>query len=442
MFVFFLVLLFRTNVELTLITLGVAMLTLGGFQLIGRLQRRQASQSYRTFGQFMTIAQEALTSIRVVKAFGAEDFVVERFRQAATEFARLEAQREIVRVHVPDSLSPVLNVVTLTVLAAAGSREVAAGQLSQEGLLLFLGVTVLMFASAVTIGNSVVGVYETVAASERVLDLLRNRPEVVDGTRPVPGFRRALALRHVHFSYGEQFRLRDIGLELREGERLAIVGPSGSGKSTIIDLILRLYDPTDGVIELDGEDIREFKLDSYRRLFGVVSQESLLFNDTVRNNIAYGRPELSEEAIREAARIANADEFIEQLPQGYDTLAGDRGTRLSGGQRQRVAIARALASRPRLLVLDEATSSLDSESERQVQQALEAATRNVTTLIVAHRLSTVQMADKIVVLDNGSIVETGTHGALLAHDGLYRHLYEAQMGNGHEASFPLASPTS
>jgi ATP-binding cassette, subfamily B, bacterial MsbA len=430
LFVFFLSVLFRTSPRLTLITLIVAGLTLLGFQLIGRLQRRQVSAAYRSFSMFMSIAQEALTSVRVVKAFSAEDYVVDKFREAATEFARLETRRDILRLHVPEALAPVLNIVTLTVLAAAGAGQVAAGRLTQEGLLMFLGVTVLMFASAVTIGNALIGVYEAAAASERVFEILRQRPEVVDGRRSPPPFRHALALRGVAFSYGDEFKLRDIELELREGERLAVVGPSGAGKSTLIDLILRLYDPTAGVVELDGVDIREFVLTEYRRLFGVVTQENLLFNDSLRNNIAYGRPQLAPEAIDRAARIANAHEFIQQLPTGYETLAGDRGIRLSGGQRQRIAIARAVAAEPQILILDEATSSLDSESERQVRRALEAATRNMTALIVAHRLSTVQNADTIVVLHDGRIVERGTHTALLAQDGLYRHLYEAQTGEG------------
>jgi subfamily B ATP-binding cassette protein MsbA len=333
----------------------------------------------------------------------------------------------------------VLNIVTLTILATTGSRLVAAGQLTQEGLLMFLGVTVLMFASAVTVGNAVMGVHEASVASERIMELLEERPGVVNGRRSAPGFARSLSLAGVSFTYGDEFMLRDINLELSEGSRLAIVGPSGSGKSTLLDLLLRLYDPTAGRIELDGADIREFELSSYRQLFGVVSQESLLFNDTVRNNIAYGRPELSWEAIVEAARIAHAHDFIEQLPQGYDTLVGDRGIRLSGGQRQRIAIARAIVSRPRILVLDEATSSLDSESERQVQQALESASRGLTTLIVAHRLSTVQAADTIVVLEGGRIVEYGSHTELLTQNGLYRHLYDMQMGNGRESALQSAN---
>jgi subfamily B ATP-binding cassette protein MsbA len=273
----------------------------------------------------------------------------------------------------------------------------------------------------------------TLAASSRVIQLLALSPEVRDGAGTIGSFEDRIAVRDVSFSYGDEPVLEQVNLEIRKGEVVALVGPSGVGKSTLADLILRLYDPVQGVITIDGRDLRTLRQDSYRKLFGVVSQEALLFNATIRDNVTYGREGIAEAEVVRAARVANAHDFVMEFPQGYDTVVGDRGIRLSGGQRQRVAIARAVAGHPPILVLDEATSSLDSESERLVQQAIERAIQGATSLIVAHRLSTVLHADKIVVLGRGRIEAVGRHAELLASSETYSRLYRLQFAEAETA---------
>jgi subfamily B ATP-binding cassette protein MsbA len=258
-------------------------------------------------------------------------------------------------------------------------------------------------------------------------DLFAEAPEVKDGLETIGGFEDRIVLRDVGFRYEDEPVLEGVNLEIKKGEVVALVGPSGAGKSTLADLILRLYDPVSGVITIDGRDIRTLRQEAYRRLFGVVSQEALLFNATIRENIAYGREGLAEADIVRAARIANAHEFIMEFPQGYGTVVGDRGIRLSGGQRQRVAIARAIVGRPPILVLDEATSSLDTESERLVQQAIDRVIQGATSIVIAHRLSTILHADKIVVLGRGGIEAVGRHADLLAHNETYGRLYRLQF---------------
>jgi subfamily B ATP-binding cassette protein MsbA len=267
------------------------------------------------------------------------------------------------------------------------------------------------------------------------VELLEVRPSVTDGSRVAAPLREAIRLERVSFAYEPGLDvLHAMSLEIRKGEMVALVGPSGAGKSTVADLVARLYDPTEGRVTYDGVDAREFTQESYRGNFGVVSQECLLFNGTVRENIIYGRP-ADEALLRRAAQIAHAGEFIDKLPTGYDTIVGDRGIRLSGGQRQRIAVARAVYGMPAVLVLDEATSALDSESERYVQEAIDRIVKEITVLVIAHRLSTVTRADRIVVMSEGRVVASGTHDVLLATSALYRRLCDAQF---HDAAMPTA----
>jgi subfamily B ATP-binding cassette protein MsbA len=268
----------------------------------------------------------------------------------------------------------------------------------------------------------------TLAAAGRVSDLLAEAPEVRDGSETIAAFTDRLVLRDVSFDYGGERVLDRVSLEILRGEMVALVGPSGVGKSTLADLVLRLYDPVGGAITIDGRDLTTLRQADYRRLFGVVSQEALLFNAPVRDNIAYGREGVTPEDVERAARIANAHEFILELPQGYDTRVGDRGVRLSGGQRQRLAIARALLKNAPILVLDEATSALDTEAELLVQEALANLMENRTSIVIAHRLSTIRRADAIIVLERGRVVETGRHDELLARpSGTYAMLYQLQL---------------
>src|SRR5204863_6408054 len=271
---------------------------------------------------------------------------------------------------------------------------------------------------------------QSLASAERLFEVLDQPTETQldSGTRTVTQLRDAIAFERVSFSYGEEPVLRNVSFVARRGEVVALVGASGAGKSTLVDLIPRFYEPSGGVIRLDGVDTREIALASLRGLTGIVSQDTVLFNDTVRSNIAYGATNrFTDEQIAAAARAANAHGFIAELPQGYDTVLGERGTRLSGGQRQRLAIARAVLRDPPILILDEATSQLDTESERLVQDAIDRLMQHRTVLVIAHRLATVQHADLIVVLEDGRLVQRGTHPELLAADGLYRRLYNLQF---------------
>jgi subfamily B ATP-binding cassette protein MsbA len=271
----------------------------------------------------------------------------------------------------------------------------------------------------------------SLASAERLFEILDSPAEFQRdrGTRDVAVFERDLRFENVTFAYGDSPVLIGINLTARKGEVIALVGPSGSGKSTLVDLIPRFYEPREGRILLDGVDTRDIKLPALRKLTGIVSQETVLFHDTVRNNIAYGAKGHSQAQIEAAARAANAHDFIMELPSGYDTLLGERGTRLSGGQRQRLAIARALLSDPPILILDEATSALDTESERLVQEAVDRLLRGRTVFVIAHRLSTITHADRILVLDRGEIVEQGTHAELLEMRGAYSRLYTLQFGS-------------
>jgi subfamily B ATP-binding cassette protein MsbA len=282
-------------------------------------------------------------------------------------------------------------------------------------------------APIASVVNTAAGLQRGVVASERVFAVLDEEPLVKSGETVLKEFNDAIEVRNVTFAYGEKPVLKDASFTVEKSKKVALVGASGSGKSTMLDLLIRFYDPHSGGIYADGTNIRELTVESYRSLFGIVSQEATLFNDTVANNIRFGKPEISIEEIIKAAKIANAHEFISAMQLGYDTPIGDRGVLLSGGQRQRLAIARALARNPQILIFDEATSALDSESEKIVQSAIDEVLKSSTAIIVAHRLSTIINSDKILVFDQGEIVERGTHHELLLKDGVYRRLYDIQF---------------
>jgi len=305
-----------------------------------------------------------------------------------------------------------------------------AGTLQPSAFLAFLAIAMRMMSPVKWLGHFPSLIQPGLAAAERAFELLDEQSEVLDrpGAQPVTAFRDAIRVERAGFRYGNgEPVLRDIDLEIRPGEVVALVGPSGAGKSTLADLLPRFHDVSEGRVTLDGSDVRDLRLAELRSLFGIVTQETILFHDTVRANIAYGRDGVPQEQVEEAAKAANAHDFISEMPEGYDTILGERGVRLSGGQRQRIAIARALLRNPPILILDEATSALDTESERQVQQAIDELLEGRTVIVIAHRLSTVRRADQILVLDAGRIAERGTHDQLLVKDGLYRHLHQLQF---------------
>ena len=421
------VLMLKTSRALTLITLITTLLTgliaqqVGGF--LRHIKRSQLSQT----SLITALMQEALYGIRVVKAFAAEVFESERYAGKSMDYLMLEKQHMAAKLAV-EPANAILGIVCLSVILVWGATFVLHGQMSFTGLLMFLFVTQQSMSPLNAIGNTISTLFSVLGASERVFELLKEKPAVVGGMLMPPPLKENLALKQVTFDYGNGPVLKTIDLTLKAGETVAVVGPSGGGKSTLIDLFLRFYDPTSGTIELDGIDIRRFNLAAYRRLFGIVPQETILFNDTVRNNIAYGRASVRDEDIMAAAKIAQAHDFVIELPKGYDTFIGDRGTRLSGGERQRLAIARAVLSKPAILVFDEATSSLDNKSEQVVQAAIDRVIQGRTTILIAHRLSTVRRADRIIVINDGRIVEEGTHDALMGiSQGLYQKLFQLQF---------------
>lgn len=392
--------------------------------------RRFARKRQVSLGRLTALLQESVQGNRVVKAFGMEAY--ERQRFAAECEALFQLAMKVVRIRA--FTSPMLEILASFGIAGVvlyGGHSVISGGRTQGTFLAFLTALFLLYDPFRKLGRANTVVQQGLAAADRVFDLLDTVPSVRDKSDAAAlcGVERGIELDDVYFTYGEGPVLRGVTLTIRRGEVVALVGPSGGGKSTLADLMLRFYDVTGGAIRIDGIDLRDMTMASLRAHIALVTQHTFLFNDTVRNNIAYGSIERSQRAIEEAAKAACAHEFICALPDGYDTMIGELGLRLSGGQRQRLAIARALLKNAPILVLDEATSALDNESERLVQQALDTLMRGRTTLVIAHRLSTIRSADRIVVLVDGKIVEQGTHEQLLELNAEYRKLHDLQFAS-------------
>lgn len=418
--------------KLTLLALIVAPLFLGFLKpMLWRL-RRGFRRAYEAQGELTSMLQETASGARLVKAYGAEEYERDRFVETNQAYFRDLVRAERVRL-LSSPLSEMLGSIVTLVLVWVGAQFVFSGALTAEAFLTFLTISLRVQSPIKALTTFPARAQASLAAADRFFEILDTGGEPVKtGGRRVERFDHQIAYEDVHFAYdGAEPVLEGISFAVKRGEVLALVGPSGAGKSTVVDLLPRFYEPGRGRITLDGVDISEIRLDSLRQLLGIVSQETLIFHDTVRANIAYGAVDrFSQEEIEAASRAANAHEFIMTLPEGYDTVLGDRGVRLSGGQRQRIAIARAILRDPPLLIFDEATSALDSESERLVQGAIERLLANRTVIVVAHRLSTIQGANQIVVLDRGRIVESGRHDELLGRRGIYRRLYDMQFGQG------------
>lgn len=419
-------LLVRTSPRLAIAGVAATLLHVGVTRAIRGPIRRLATDEFSAFATLTARFQELILSIRVVKSFGAEAFEMGRLAAILRDVLRVNVRFGIYK-HVGEPARVVVNHIVEATLLAMAAWELLAGHVSAPAFFLFLYVGRALIVQIGLLGTAYTAIQSTIAASARIEEIFSRNPDVKDGHETITEFHDRIAIRDVSFAYGDERVLSDVSLEILKGEVVALVGPSGAGKSTLADLILRLYDPVVGAITIDGRDLRNLLQTSYRKLFGVVSQEALLFNATIRENIAYGRDDLSDAEIVRAARIANAHDFIMEFPDRYATVVGDRGIRLSGGQRQRVAIARAIVGNPPLLVLDEATSSLDSESERLVQQAIDRVIRGTTSIVIAHRLSTVLHADKIVVLNRGRVEAIGRHTELLASDETYSRLYRLQF---------------
>ncbi len=395
--------------------------------IIGKKMRKRSNLAQERMGDMSAILQETIAGARVVKAFGMEDFERRKFDRANQLFylAFVRLRR------IAAAARPVAELTIVMVAVAMlwfGGREIFVHHsLAPHQFLLFVTALLTTIGPVKSLSEVNANIQQGVAAAQRLFAMLDTAPDVVDrpGAGRLPPFRDRIRYERVSFAYEENAPvLDDVSIEIRRGEIVALVGSSGAGKSTVMDLLPRFYDPASGRITVDGTDLRDMTLESLRAQLGIVTQETILFHDTVRNNIAYGLAEASDQAVREAAEAAHAHGFIARMPMGYDTVIGERGVKLSGGERQRVAIARALLKNPPILLLDEATSALDTESERLVQEALERLMRDRTVLVIAHRLSTVQHAHRIVVLEQGRVAASGTHSELLDQGGLYRRLYD------------------
>ena len=438
----YLAVLLSTSLPLTLIALIVAPLVIGALQPLLKRLRRGYRRLGDDYGEMTSVLQEAVSGVRLVKAFRAEPYEERRFLDASNRYS--EGLMRITRVaFLSQPITEFLGTLVAVAILWIGARMVlVSGSLQSAQLITFLVIVMRLLQPMKQLSQIPTTAQQSLAASERLFDVLDSPTELMtdEGTRRVDGFHDAVTFDSVAFAYDTEPVLADITFAARKGEVIALVGPSGAGKSTLVDLIPRFYEPTSGRILIDGIDTRDIQLASLRSLTGIVSQDTVLFNDTVRNNIAYGAADrFSDAQIIAAAKAANAHGFVSELPNGYETILGERGTRLSGGQRQRIAIARALLIDPPILILDEATSALDTESERLVQEAIDRLLAGRTVFVIAHRLSTVVHADQILVLERGRIVERGTHQELLAQRGAYFRLYSMQFRDEPIAGSPTAA---
>ena len=422
--------------KLTLFTILTFPVVLYFMNYFGKKIRRSGGQIQEATADITSVLQESVSSARVVKSFVREQYEIERFERENE--ANLKANLKNAKYMA--TLTPTIEFVAalgVTLILWYGGNNVIAGETTAGSLVAFLAYAVNISNPIKRITRVSGNIQRALAAAQRVFDVLDLREEVQDlpDAKALPAVTGNVSFEHVTFSYnaGDEI-LHDLSFTAKPGQAIGLVGPSGAGKSTVASLLPRFYDCDAGTIRIDGTDIRHVTLDSLRNQVGIVPQETILFNGSVYDNILYGRLDATKEEIEEAAKAANAHDFIMELPDGYNTMLGDRGVNISGGQRQRIAIARAILKDPRILVLDEATSALDTESERVVQEALNRLMVGRTSIIIAHRLSTIKNADRILVLDKGKLVEDGTHEELMAKNGLYAHLYQIQYRTNKEES--------
>ncbi|GIL23559.1 MAG: ABC transporter ATP-binding protein [Bacteroidota bacterium] len=421
--------LFTISVKLTLFTLILLPIT-GGVvaEIIKRLKKR-AKQSQESMGRIVNILDETFSGMRVIMAFNARNFILKKIDDE-TSFHRKVNLSISRKNELSSPLSEVLGVIIVAVILYYGGNLVlgGSGELQPEQFMGFLVFYASLIQPAKNFSNGITSLQKGTIAAERIFNVIDLQPAIQNkpNAKKLTSFDQHISFKQVSFAYDTEKVLKNINLTIPKGKTLALVGPSGGGKSTLADLVPRFYDPTEGEVLIDGISLTDYDLESVRQHIGVVTQESILFNDTIFNNIAFGMPHVSEADVIQAAKIANAHDFIVQTENGYQTLIGERGSKLSGGQRQRLSIARAVLKNPPILILDEATSALDSESEKLVQEALFNLMKNRTSIVIAHRLSTIQHADEIVVIQNGTIAEHGTHDQLNSQNGLYRKLVSIQ----------------
>ncbi|SDK99199.1 Putative multidrug export ATP-binding/permease protein SAV1866 [Sphingobacterium mizutaii] len=426
----YLVMLFLISAKLTVFSLLVIPVSAFFISKIVKTLKHQAQQGQKIYANMITLLEEALSGIKIIKSFNAVDFIKGRFNAENDEYAKIN-RRMVRRQQMGSPVSELLGVGMVAVILLYGGHLVLSGQgdLEASEFIAYIAIFSQVMRPAKALTDAFSNIHNGIAAGERVLQLIDEKNQVADKpiALDIDRFDSKIEFNNVYFAYEETQVLRNINLTINKGETVALVGPSGGGKSTLVDLIPRFMDATQGAISIDGVDVKDLKQDSLRRIIGVVNQESILFNDTIFNNIAFANAEATEEQVIQAAKIANAHEFIMGTEAGYQTNIGDRGSKLSGGQRQRICIARAVLKNPPIMLLDEATSALDTESERLVQDSLYKLMENRTTVVIAHRLSTIQNADKIIVLEAGQIVEVGSHLNLIAQNGLYKRLIDMQQ---------------
>jgi len=404
-----------------------ATLIIGKF---GQKVRRSSVLTQEKMGNMTSVLQETISGIRVVKAFVMERFEIKKFTDAARDY--FKTMVKLTRIgSLGPPLTEILGVFAAVLLLWFAGRDIVTGNLDPGRFFLFLFAMLSLMQPVRTLSHLNIDIQQGLAAAKRIFEVLDTEPKTKNDPEAIGinSLKDKIIFQNISFSYDSSDKevLSDVGFDVKAGEIVALVGPSGAGKSTLMDLLPRFYDPTSGEIRIDGINAKKIDLRSLRNLMGIVTQETILFNDTVWNNIAYGHDHASKEEVESAAKAANAHQFIMDMPQKYRTIIGDRGVKISGGERQRLAIARALFKNPPILIFDEATSSLDTESEALVQEAIDRLMKGRTVFVIAHRLSTIQNADKIVVLDDGKIVQMGNHKTLIQQEGLYKRLYEMQF---------------
>ncbi len=429
--IFYIIILLMISVKLTLFSLLV--IPVSGFFIarIVKNLKRQATATHESFAKMISFLDESLGGIKIIKAFNHSEITKEKFNTENTFYSNMN-RKMVRRQQLGSPVSEFLGVTMVAIIVWYGGNLILSnepGALTTSQFIAYIAIFSQIMRPAKALTDSFSAIHTGIAAGERVLDLIDTNPAIVNApqAKKVSDFKDQIEFKNVSFRYGDQSILKHLNFSIKKGQTLALVGPSGGGKSTIMDLIPRFHDPMEGEITFDNIAYKDIEMESLRNQMGIVNQESILFNDTIFNNIAFGKPEASLEEVQNAAKIANAHEFILETEHGYQTNVGDRGNKLSGGQKQRICIARAVLHNPSIMLLDEATSALDTSSEKIVQEALNNLMQNRTSIIIAHRLSTIQHADMILVLEKGEIVEQGNHQDLMRKNGLYKKLIDLQQ---------------